>query len=427
MPFKSKKQEDYLRINEPKVYKKWKKRYNKGGIKEDRNEFSNWVNPDQDFSTFELEKTIKSAKDSPTATTLNVFGRPVTLTDKSTPFSKKFIAESGSTTLVAEKSDWGDAEALVKQELELRPGTRAQVLHTVGEGGRDASAIHLQSPHVNAGLLTDWNKDDAGYIEGKITTDLGRFEAGLSSNFMKDETGKIFYRTPNRKLEFTGFTDFENLQHALVKAKEGEWRLNAETDFGQNKDVRLSYNRPDKDDIFRDLFRRMTLGANRGKEEGWSGEYRTDLDDTENLEVDYTQGPVTFTGETNFGGDDSRQKLTVEIMEGPITITGVENFDDYESLGVKYSKDNLSFGAKTNFDGSPYVDASYNTDNFKIGVGSDLHGKNVIRAQGSWKFNKGGMAGCPMDGAVIKGGTTIKPDRYTHGKRKVKNGKTSTT
>ena len=34
-------------------------------------------------------------------------------------------------------------------------------------------------------------------------------------------------------------------------------------------------------------------------------------------------------------------------------------------------------------------------------------------------LNKGGMAGCPMDGAVIKGGTTIKPERYTHGKRKV--------
>jgi hypothetical protein len=38
-----------------------------------------------------------------------------------------------------------------------------------------------------------------------------------------------------------------------------------------------------------------------------------------------------------------------------------------------------------------------------------------------WKkrYNKGGMNGCPMDGAVIKGGTKIKPDRYTHGKRKV--------
>ena len=35
------------------------------------------------------------------------------------------------------------------------------------------------------------------------------------------------------------------------------------------------------------------------------------------------------------------------------------------------------------------------------------------------RFNKGGMNGCPMDGAVIKGGTTIKPDRYKNGKRKV--------
>ena len=106
-------------------------------------------------------------------------------------------------------------------------------------------------------------------------------------------------------------------------------------------------------------------------------------------------------------------------MKGPITITGVDNFDGYENLGVEYSKDNLNLSARTNFDGSPYVGARYNTDNFSIGAGSDLHGGNEIRAQGSWNFNKGGMAGCPMDGAVIKGGTKIKPERYTHGKRKV--------
>tara|TARA_R100000152_G_C6603375_1_gene59703 strand:- start:183 stop:341 length:159 start_codon:yes stop_codon:yes gene_type:complete len=32
MPFKSKKQETYLKINEPKIYKKWKKRYSHGGM-----------------------------------------------------------------------------------------------------------------------------------------------------------------------------------------------------------------------------------------------------------------------------------------------------------------------------------------------------------------------------------------------------------
>jgi|TARA_R100001163_G_scaffold54138_1_gene41454 hypothetical protein len=32
MPFKSKKQETYLKINEPKVYKKWKKNYKHGGM-----------------------------------------------------------------------------------------------------------------------------------------------------------------------------------------------------------------------------------------------------------------------------------------------------------------------------------------------------------------------------------------------------------
>jgi hypothetical protein len=46
---------------------------------------------------------------------------------------------------------------------------------------------------------------------------------------------------------------------------------------------------------------------------------------------------------------------------------------------------------------------------------------NEPKVYKKWKrdYNEGGMAGCPMDGAAIKGGTKIKPDRYTHGKRKV--------
>ena len=32
MPFKSKKQEAFLKINEPKVYKKWKRDYKNGGV-----------------------------------------------------------------------------------------------------------------------------------------------------------------------------------------------------------------------------------------------------------------------------------------------------------------------------------------------------------------------------------------------------------
>jgi len=35
------------------------------------------------------------------------------------------------------------------------------------------------------------------------------------------------------------------------------------------------------------------------------------------------------------------------------------------------------------------------------------------------RFNKGGMNGCPMDGAIMKGGTKIKPDRYKNGKKEV--------
>ena len=34
-------------------------------------------------------------------------------------------------------------------------------------------------------------------------------------------------------------------------------------------------------------------------------------------------------------------------------------------------------------------------------------------------LNEGGMVGCPMDGAIMKGGTKIKPNRYKNGKREV--------
>jgi ssDNA-binding replication factor A large subunit len=54
-------------------------------------------------------------------------------------------------------------------------------------------------------------------------------------------------------------------------------------------------------------------------------------------------------------------------------------------------------------------DFNANTDGDNVNISG-----NIVK-----KFNKGGMAGCPMDGAVIKGGTKIKPERYTHGKRKV--------
>ena len=117
-------------------------------------------------------------------------------------------------------------------------------------------------------------------------------------------------------------------------------------------------------------------------------------------------------------------------MKGPIDITGETNFDGFESLGVKYSRDNLNLSAKTNFEGKPRVRARYNSNNFNIGADSDLSGNNSImfnakipigRSRGGTarRFNNGGMAGCPMDGAVMKGGTKIKPDRYKHGKKKV--------
>jgi len=68
--------------------------------------------------------------------------------------------------------------------------------------------------------------------------------------------------------------------------------------------------------------------------------------------------------------------------------------------------------------GGAGAELTFQKENVSFTVGRD-NKENYVGVEGRIPFNKGGMNGCPMDGAVIKGGTTIKPDRYKNGKRKV--------
>ena len=438
MPFKSKKQETYLKINEPKVYKKWKNDYDEGGVNLQNPFFSK-----KEKSPVENNNKITDVeRPAEKSTTVNFLGEDIKLSDLSDDFGKSYRAEAGKNTINVKNPNYSDASILFERELEIDPDNKIYIDHEQGERGKNKSTITLnpsrnnlsnllpvKKSNLSAGLATDWKKDDTGYAEGNIDTSLGNIGLNLKTDFMKDETGQIVYKTPKGNLEATGFTDFKDLQSAIIKAKKGDIEVDVDTNF-DDKNLKVSYNRGE-DDIIKKMIAAFRKKIEKPiNKQGWSGEYRTDFKGNEKVEVDYTTGPVKVTGETNFGGDDSRQKITVEVMKGPIDITGETNFDGFESLGVKYSKDNLNLSAKTNFEGKPRVSARYNSNNFNIGADSDLSGNNSImfnakipigRSRGGTtrRFNNGGMAGCPMDGAIMKGGTKIKPDRYKHGKKKV--------
>ena len=64
------------------------------------------------------------------------------------------------------------------------------------------------------------------------------------------------------------------------------------------------------------------------------------------------------------------------------------------------------------------AELTFQKENVSFTAGRD-NKENYVGVEGRIPFNKGGMNGCPMDGAVIKGGTNNKEARYTHGKRKV--------
>ena len=68
--------------------------------------------------------------------------------------------------------------------------------------------------------------------------------------------------------------------------------------------------------------------------------------------------------------------------------------------------------------GGAGAEVTFENENVRVNVGRDDK-ENYVGVEGRIPFNEGGMAGCPMDGAAIKGGTKIKPERYTHGKKKV--------
>ena len=68
--------------------------------------------------------------------------------------------------------------------------------------------------------------------------------------------------------------------------------------------------------------------------------------------------------------------------------------------------------------GGAGAEVTFQNENLRV-TGGRSNKENYVGVEGRIPFNEGGMAGCPMDGAIMKGGTKIKPDRYKNGKKEV--------
>ena len=296
MPFKSKKQEDYLRINEPEVYKKFKE--------EERRDNGGVMIADNLITLEERAKRKKIAEqkilESMGEARFESSDWPLTKTASPT---KGFIrGEAGSQNITLSVTPSKDASALVEKELQLNDDTNLYIAQEFREQGQEGTGVHIKSPSIQAGVSTDWKKEDKAYFSGRGTTPVGDVGINLNKNFRRGASGEIYWRS-----------------------RDGRWNATGSTNFNDVKKLNLGYN-------------------------------------TEDVSIDYQK---------DFGGNE---ELTGEYRLHP---------------------------------------------NVRIRGGTNLKKDHNIMLEGSLKFNKGGMAGCPMDGAVIKGGTKIKPDRYTHGKRKV--------
>jgi len=140
MPFKSKKQEDYLRINKPKIYKKWKNDYGDGGVN------------------------------------INIPGGNVNMTEKDVTAT----VQDGTTWAQINKSyeRKGDASFLIEQELDVSEDGRVsiQAWDREGRGGAGAE-ITFQNENIslNAGRA---DKENFVSVKGRIPFEDGGMADG---------------------------------------------------------------------------------------------------------------------------------------------------------------------------------------------------------------------------------------------------------
>lgn len=135
--------------------------------------------------------------------------------------------EAGSQNLLVND----DASAILEKELELDDNLKAYLTHELRKGGDEATGIQLINSNFNIGGSTDHNKEQRANFSGQANTPLGNIEMNLNTNFAKNKNGEILYRSPDGKWNATGYTNFEDVQHASVGYNTDKLNINYDTGF----------------------------------------------------------------------------------------------------------------------------------------------------------------------------------------------------
>tara|TARA_R100000781_G_scaffold2844_3_gene4346 strand:+ start:719 stop:1462 length:744 start_codon:yes stop_codon:yes gene_type:complete len=134
-----------------------------------------------------------------------------------------------------------DASVLLEKEINLNNKTKAYLAHELKEKGKEGSGIHITNPYFTAGGSTDYDKEEKGYISGRTTTPIGNIGGILNTDFTQDESGEIFWQSPDRRWNVSGYTDFDDLQKGRIGYNTDKLNLNYNTDFGENEYLEAEY------------------------------------------------------------------------------------------------------------------------------------------------------------------------------------------
>ena len=132
--------------------------------------------------------------------------------------------------LIRPKEERG-ASAILEKQLELNDNLKAYLTRELRKGGDEATGIQLKNSNFNIGGSTDHNKEQRANFSGQANTPLGNIEMNLNTNFAKNKNGEILYRSPDGKWNATGYTNFEDVQHASVGYNTDKLNINYDTGF----------------------------------------------------------------------------------------------------------------------------------------------------------------------------------------------------
>ena len=135
-----------------------------------------------------------------------------------------------------------DASAIIEKEFVLDEDLRAYLAHELRKGGEEGTGLHFKSPNIDVGGSTDYDKEELGYLSARGNTPLGSMGINLNTDFTQNESGEIFYKSPDGKWNFTGYTDFDDLQQAGIGYNTDNLNINYNTDFGGNENLRGQWN-----------------------------------------------------------------------------------------------------------------------------------------------------------------------------------------